>query len=235
MKIYHYYHIWADGKWELPVSEHLAVLNESALMGNLKEFNIGIVGKEENRIKVKEYLEKNVLKYSIVAEANEGFEQETMDKMVECSSKNGVILYAHTKGSSNDTEFEHIWRRSMNHDLIKDWVSCLELLGLYAAVGTHYAIPTDSGMICNNRNVKTERGFFYGNFFWTHVRYAKALGYPNRSLTSYEIYSRIDAEYWLLGLKEKVENIFKRKFKVYDKNPYFDEKHFIDHRVEGEV
>ena len=119
----------------------------------------------------------------------------------------------------------------MNHDLIKDWLTCVEYLGKYAAVGTHYAIPTDDGVICHDINIGTERGFFYGNFFWTHLRYLRAMGKPNRTPTTFEIYSRMDAEYWLLGLKNVVENVFKRKFQVFDKDPYFSEKHFTDHRV----
>lgn len=260
-KIHHFYHIWADGQWKVPLLEHISALKDSGINDALSSCNFGIVGNRENRKYVKEFLEKHsklynfssnhdgfnnshiknikisYLTYNICTEADFGFEQETMDKILDIKDEDALILYAHTKGSYNNTKFEHEWRRSMTNDLVQHWPECVYHLQSHSAVGCHYTNLTETGPICTGEVVRKERGFFHGNFWWCHLRYLKAMGKPNRSPTIIKMsdeteslsYSRIDAEYYLLGLKEVVLD---KEFSVFDKNPYFSNKHFADHRVD---
>jgi hypothetical protein len=226
--IHIFFHIWADGKWLIPTLKFVNALRESGLDKEAKSINFGVVGSLPNLNKVKEYLYNTSLDYKIVGHSYNGFEQETLDKIIDLKEDDGYIFYAHTKGASNDTEFEHYWRESMFDDLIHDWKSCVSLLEDHAAVGCHYAVPIDGAdQVCYNQHIGTDRGYFYGNFWWSHLRYLKAIGKPDRSPTTFEIYSRMDAEYWLLKLSGVVKD---KDFKVYDKNPYFDNAHFKSHR-----
>jgi hypothetical protein len=250
-KIHHFYHIWADGHWQDPLSDHLSALKESVIIEQLSSCNFGIVGNKNNREDVKSYLEKHsqfgvverrslkrkTINYNICTEVDFGFEQETMDKILELEDEDALILYAHTKGSYNNTKFEHEWRQSMTNDLVNHWAECLYHLESHAAVGCHYTNLTEKGVVCTGDVVRKERGLFYGNFWWSHLRYLKLMGKPNRSPSIVKIadgsevmtYSRMDAEYYLLSLKEVVTD---KEFSVFDKNPYFSNKHFTHHRVD---
>ena len=55
-KLYHFYHIYADGQWQIPVSQHIAALKKWDLINNLAAFKVGIVGTPENRTQVIQYL-----------------------------------------------------------------------------------------------------------------------------------------------------------------------------------
>jgi hypothetical protein len=248
-KVHHFYHIWADGNWQSPLSEHISALKESEIVSILSSCNFGIVGNQKNREEVKKFLDKHSkfdareekflegkkINYTICNEVDFGFEQETMDKILDIDDEDALILYAHTKGSYNDTRFEHEWRQSMTNDLVNHWAECLYHLESHAAVGCHYTTLQENGPICSGAVVKKERGLFYGNFWWAHLRYLKAIGKPDRSLTTIKTsdgtevltYSRMDAEYYLLKLKEVVLD---KRFSVFDKNPYFSNKHFNLHK-----
>jgi hypothetical protein len=235
IKIYHFYHIWADGKWQSPLSDHISALKESGIIDILSSWNIGLVGNKKNRKEVKEFLKARKINYIICNEIDFGFEQETMDKILDINDQDALVLYAHTKGSYNDTEFEHEWRKSMTNDLVNHWAECLYHLQSHAAVGCHYTTLEEKGPLCTGEVVRKERGMFYGNFWWAHLRYLKAIGKPDRSPTTFKTsdgneiltYSRMDAEYYLLKLKEVVLD---KRFSVFDKNPYFNNKHFNLHK-----
>jgi hypothetical protein len=73
--------------------------------------------------------------------------------------------------------------------------------------------------------VMEERGHFSSNFWWTHLKYVKALGYPERVETTtdpYLIYAdnRLAAEVWTKGMKLAVESIGD-KYSIYDMHKSF--------------
>jgi hypothetical protein len=70
--IYNFYHIFADGLWQTPVTEYLEALKTSGLYDNLKSFNIGIVGSPENRQEVIKFLNDNKINYTVVNQADSG-------------------------------------------------------------------------------------------------------------------------------------------------------------------
>lgn len=145
MKIYHFYHVWADGKWQLPVKEHVEYLKKSGLIDNII-FKVGLVGKRTNRLRVKEYLMQQKIKFEICTQVEKGFEHETLDKIVELDDNDDAyVFYAHSKGAYNNVEFEHEWRNKMNISLISNWKKCLEQLkDNVSIVGYHYAVHNNT-------------------------------------------------------------------------------------------
>jgi hypothetical protein len=241
MNLHHFYHIWADGNWQIPLTEHLIALHDSGLYDELNTLKIGIVGSEENIEKVKEYLQNNAGdKESIVIEKVDGVEQDTMDKMVEFSIDNdGHVFYANTKGSLEDVKYEHDFRRELNKTLIGDWKSWETLLSEYSIVGAYYVVPelsTDELRLNNmlgeyvKKDTKLvkftaqtelyDKGNFSSNFFWTHLKYINLLGNPKRRKNVEDVYFKFSgerslAEVWIRDMKDTLEqNNF--AYKVYD-------------------
>ena len=93
MRLAHYYHIYADGPWQGIFREHWEKLRVSGLLFMLEFFRVGVVGSEENRASVRESLPM----VEIVAEASDGWEQVTLEKLHEgAQTFDGAIFYAHT-------------------------------------------------------------------------------------------------------------------------------------------
>ena len=184
-KIYHFYHIWADGKWEIPLQDNLDYLKSGGLIDNLDEFYVGIVGKEENRLLVKQYLKERSIKHKVCTEKDEGFEQETLDEICNLEDEDAYILYAHTKGSYNDEEYEHRWRKELSKTLIENWEECLYRLQDNFIVGRQYTVENCTSLvhvsICYPPGkIFARYGDFEGNFWWSHLVYLKMLGKPYR-------------------------------------------------------
>jgi len=206
--IHHFYHVYSKGAWEIPLMEHIEALKTSELINNLTTFQIGIVGPQETRDKVKEYLDSESIHYSICTEADDGWEQETQDKLYEFAQDNeGHVLYAHTKNAVNINPLHIAWRKSMTYHTVIIWRDAIKHLDEgHCAVGSHY-IPS------GNPEVKTVSGFFGGTFWWTHLKYIK--NFPHKPPRN----SRWDAEGWIGYLKPTVESMGET-FKIYDYVPY---------------
>lgn len=204
MKLYHFYHIYSDGKWVKPVWEHLRALQKSRLSRHLESISIGIAGSEDNRRKVEKFLKVYSLIFrlncKVVNQEDDGWEQVTLDKLYEFSQDHhGYVLYAHTKGASNDEEPNPSWRKSMTHFTVLRWKNAVEKLKDYQAVGCYWLLPED---------LPVNGYYFGGNFWWTHLSLVRTLGKPSRSC-------RFQAEMWL-GKDYKAN-----PFPVYDLNPVF--------------
>jgi hypothetical protein len=173
MKLKHYYHIYADGRWEQPLTDHITALNESGLMEALDFVGVGIVGCDENREAVKSALPPN---FTVVIEACSGYEQITMELID--TSEPAYIFYAHTKGASNPDHLRKMWRDSMTNGTVYGWRLCVELLesGKYDAVGLYWQ--------------QQPRYHFSGTFWWATSDYISTLGPLGYS-------TRFDAEMWI--------------------------------------
>lgn len=193
MKIVHFYHIYADGLWHEPVREHIIALAQSELYYNIDELYIGMVGKKENTELVKNFLEISGVDYTLVSEENDGWEQVTMNKLRDFSHENDAwILYAHTKGSSDPSEINIAWRKSMTYYNIINWKEAVSYLNEYDTVGTHWVTAPQDG-----------KTFWGGTFWWATTDYLKTLppiGMENRHR----------AEDWI-GITKSA--------KIYDMNP----------------
>lgn len=177
----HYLHVYGDGKWKEPVSEHLEALRKSGLLDALDYFGIGIVGNPIHRMAVKNFFMSLGVKFSIAVEVNSGWEQVTLDK-IECLDSD-LILYCHTKGAAYPSDYSDQWRRSMTVGVVYEWQRAVQLLENDAdAVGSHW-MPFAGG----------PPRHFSGNFWWARGDYLNRI--PRPVSTG----SRWDAEMWVGG------------------------------------
>jgi hypothetical protein len=204
--LHHFYHVYSNGNWQVPIHDHMKALKEHGLINNLKTFQIGLVGAEHTRKEVIDFLDSENINYTICTEVDDGWEQETQDKILEFAQENdGYVLYAHTKNAVNINPLHIAWRLSMTYHTVVIWEDVVKHLDEgYSAVGSHY-------LDGSNENVKTVSGFFGGTFWWTHLKYIKDFQPPARI-------SRYDAEAWIGWLKEVVERQGD-EFKIYDYVP----------------
>jgi hypothetical protein len=210
------------------------------LYGNIEKVYVGLVGSPANRISAREYLRLNAgLKYEVCVEADSGFEQVTQDAMVDfAKDHDGYVFYNHAKASFNDVDFDHAWRKELYSVLVGQWRKCVRKLKEHSMVGTYYLMPKhtaaeyrlkDSDDIKYARfignEVWEEKGHFSSNFWWTHLKYIRALGYPDRVETTTDPYlkyadDRLAAEVWTKGMKSAVESVGD-KYSIYDMHKAF--------------
>lgn len=240
-KLYNFYHLWVDGNWKAPLNDHIDYLESSLLYGNIEKVYVGLVGSQTNRIMAKEYIRLNAgKKYEIIAEADTGFEQVTQDAMVDfAKDHDGYVFYNHSKGSFNDVEFEHAWRKELYSVLVGNWRKAVRKLADHSMVGTYYLMPKHTAMEYRLKNdnddikysrflmneVWEEKGHFSSNFWWTHLKYIRALGYPERVATTQDPYlkyadDRLAAEVWIKGMKQAVEGLGD-KYSIFDMHKAF--------------
>lgn len=202
--IHHFYHIYADGKWQEPVSEHIRAL-KMGLLENLDTFKIGLVGSESNCEDVKNYFLSQDVAFEIADEQRSGWEQVTQIKMWEfCQHSDGAILYAHSKGAYNVSDVNTRWRRSMTYWDVIRWKDAVEKLKTHGAYGCHWIQPLLDGM----PEHKKGNWMFAGTFWWARCELMK--GFMKPPLTH-----RHEAEGYMGYMWHA------KPFKVYDPTPYF--------------
>lgn len=179
--IHHYYHIYADGQWRIPLEEHIAAVST---IGEKVVTKVGIVGKLSNVHQVYEVLPED---WEICSWANEGWEQETLDLIyMDAAEINGPVLYAHTKGAGIPMPYSDDWRRCMNR-IITDSKVCLDLLATgHDTVGCHLLTPERWPQI-------GDKPFYGGNFWWATSEHIRRLGPPEND-------TRFHAEAWLTSV-----------------------------------
>lgn len=199
-RIVHYYHIYANGAWHLPLQEHLAALTSSGLCDHIDAFNIGLVGSPERRDIVIQFLEKSECEFNIVVESDTGWEQETLDRLYEesVSSFPFKVLYAHTKGAAHPSRVSTIWRQDMTEGVVGRWETAAKLLDDHDAVGIFWL---------------RDRKIFGGNFWWANSSYLATLGYPHRK-------DRFSAESWLRH-KDGLDALRTTNIRIVDLHPGF--------------
>jgi hypothetical protein len=183
MKLVHFYHVYADGDWLKPATEHIEELAMSGLLDNLDDMFLGIVGSPENREKV-----KRELPGVTVTEADSGWEQITLRKVHDFAQvEDAAVFYAHTKGAWSKSDLAEQWRVSMTHDTVTRWIECVKGLSDVDVVGAHWL-----------RSGEPEHAhhdyFFAGNFWWANTYYV-------RKLDQVDDQTRFQAEGWI-GLRQ---------------------------------
>lgn len=188
MKLAHFYHVWADGAWQKPLEEHLEALDQSGFDG---VFAVGLIGTPANRQQVVDRL-AGWWAPEIVAEGAAGFEQPTLSAVRwYAQAYEGAVLYAHTKGAHDNTDFRDRWRRSMTLRVVSAWRENLELLENVDAVGCHWLTEAGFPGMFGPMTVPAEgSGFFGGNFWMARCDYLKGLPEPEPS-------PRWQAEQWI--------------------------------------
>jgi hypothetical protein len=188
----HYYHVWADGEWSNPVAEHEQALADSGLLDALAFVRVGIVGAPGNREAVRSALTFG----EVVVEANEGWEQVTLNMLRDWVVEHPVgsrIFYAHTKGAYTNDDWRRQWRRSMTYDTITNWETCVEQLEKVDAVGPFW-------MEKLRAQQKNKGLFFGGNYWWAKSEYLAGL--PSLGMET-----RFEAEDWIGLNRPKVINL----------------------------
>lgn len=182
-----YFHVWADGSWQTPVSEWLAALASSGLDRALAERYVGIVGSGGNRRQVRAAMPG----WNVVVEARVGWEQVTLSCLrdnVTRHQASKAVLYAHTKGAHDNSALNRRWRQRMTCEVVDKWRQCADLLADgYDAVGPYWLTPKDWP---NTHVADNNTPMFGGNFWWARSEYL-------RRLPEVTCGSRFEAETWL--------------------------------------
>ena len=196
MKLAHFYHVYADGDWQLPVSEHLNALTLSGLLEELDDLFLGIVGTPENR-----ELVRQAFPAVVVAESDKGWEQVTLQKLHNYSQKHkSKVFYAHTKGAYQSDDLRRLWRAAMTHDTVTRWRECVDALEEVQVAGPYW-IRSDLSEHVEHKS------FFGGNFWWACTSYL-------RQLPQLSVEHRWQAEGWI-GLAEPSVRIMRKGFPIY--------------------
>ena len=171
-KLNHFYHIYAGNDWLLTVHQHFVALNAYGLMDNLENVYVGIVGTEEQRQTVISHLQSyGNPKIVVAAQADSGYEGVTLNKLWEfAKTDDGLIYYAHTKGSSRGGLVNQLWCRSMLFFSAVRWQDAINRLinEDHDAAGCHYLCKDKFPEYFKMYKEHHKNGypFFAGNFWW---------------------------------------------------------------------
>lgn len=190
--LHHFYHIYCDGDWAEPVTEHCDALVRFGLYDQLDSLHVGFVGRPDNIAAVKQTLDVLVPKYEICAESPAGWEQETLTPLWEFTkTHDGLVSYAHTKGAARHDIIQRPWRRSMEYYNFVTWQSPVEALTTgYLVAGCHWFY---GGLDINP--VYGTGGMFGGTYWWTHCYLLAKNQAPGNT-------SRFEAEHWIGQITE---------------------------------
>src|SRR5215469_4637354 len=171
-----YHHVYAAGAWRQVLGGNIQAMWDSGLLddADTRIMRVGIVGPPAERARVISYLQRHV-SCAVVAEADEGFEQLTLDALYEDAQREAwdIALYLHTKGATYagagpEVSFVHAWRTSMLRGVVHGWKHCEELLEDVDAVGCHW-------LTAEEYPEWVENPFFGGNFWWARADYVRTL------------------------------------------------------------
>jgi hypothetical protein len=180
VKKHHVYHLYANGFWEQAWKEHVIALN-MGLRRELDTFSVGLVGSAESRSIARKVVEE--VGATVVVEEDSGYEQVTLNWLHDFSfEEDGLVMYAHSKGSGFPNATSSSWRRTMTFDVAIDWRKCIDSL--------------EEGFNCTGTNwhpASPKWGttpYFAGNFWWATLDLIRSLDKPSNA-------SRYEAEAWI--------------------------------------
>lgn len=102
-----------------------------------------------------------------------------------------LVLYHHTKGASDDTIINRVWRFAMQHYCVGQWRESVKLLLKgYTLVGCHWLTPEQFPA-----SVKSP--FFGGNFWWGRAGYLRTLDPVPVEFSDHGESGRFAAERWV--------------------------------------
>ena len=184
--ISHFYHAYATKSAYGMVAEHVTAIIESRLADHIDHLSLGVVGTPESRKKIID-LCYGLIPTEVVAEADEGWEQTTLNVLWERrASFSGPVLYAHTKGASQACPWNTKWRRTLTDRLVRGWQGAAQCLAAADVVGCNWISESFLPRTGNPTNVH----FFAGNFWWASPDYLRKLAAPSMD-------NRWEAEKWI--------------------------------------
>lgn len=165
MRVVHAYHAFLDNEvWPEIVTEHLAAL--STFDGKII---VGAAGAPAAQQDLRDMLGDLATVVTVDADSERGTMELVRTWAIEHS--HDAILYAHTKGASQPTEFNDRWRRSMAHHVVAGWENCRDSLeDGYDAAGCHWLHPDVFG-----EKTMGPVPFFGGNYWMARCEYLRTL------------------------------------------------------------
>ena len=179
----HFYHVWADGAWQDPLAGHLAALDVSGLGAALDCKAAGVVGSPANCQAVIGELGPG---WQVAVTAPAGHEQVTLRKLHAYAALDGKVFYAHTKGASDPSRRNALWRQRMTCACTEDWERTVTALDTHDCAGPHW-LTAQSYWGCPS---PPWRAWFAGNFWWARLDYLRRLPPPGGP-------DRFAAERWI--------------------------------------
>ena len=170
--LYAFMHVYADGQWMEPCMDYLDALNDSGLDDALTGRYLGLVGTPQNRLAVTKVFHDFGRKWTVAAQADEGFTQITLSALREfAQDHDGAVIYAHSKGALNHTEFNRRWLKTMLHYTIDYWVDVIPHLADHDAAGCFWITPEEFP----NMQDADGRNFFGGEVYWARLDWIRKL------------------------------------------------------------
>jgi hypothetical protein len=179
----HFYHVWADGAWQDPLTEHLAALEASGLGAALDVRAAGIVGSPANCQAAITALGPG---WQIAVTADAGYEDVTLRALHAFAALDGKAFYAHTKGASDPSRRNALWRQRMTCACTGDWELIAEALDDFDCAGPHWLTAQEYWGCAS----PPWRAWFGGNFWWARLDYLRHLPVPDGG-------DRYAAERWI--------------------------------------
>lgn len=186
MGLIHYYHIYADGDWREAFDVHFETAERCGLLSELDALRIGVVGRLDRRSEVSQRCSELRFDAEIVATADKGWEQVTLDHLHSTAQLGQMIFYAHSKGAQSKSDLARQWRHSMTYYNVTLWRQRVNDLRTHETSGAYYLHST----MPEHRD---HRYFYAGNFWWARGSYIAALDKCRNE-------HRYQAEGWI-GLK----------------------------------
>ena len=206
-RLNHFYHIYAGSDWLLTVHQHFVTLNAYGLMDVLENVYVGIVGAPEQRQAVIQHLQSyGNPKIIVTAQEDSGYEGVTLKKLWEfAKTDDGLVYYAHTKGSSRGGIVNQLWCRSMLFFSSVRWQHAIMPLveSNSEAAGCHYISKDKFPDYFKMFKEHHPHGysFFAGNFWWAKSSHVQKLSEPKTE-------DKYSAEGWLGSVPFKQVDMF---------------------------
>ncbi len=167
MRVAAFYHCFLDNDvWPGMLAEY-----QQALRGFDREVVVGAAGAPAGQRELRQRLSgEDGTTVVTVAPASERGTMELVRAWA-LTYPEDAILYAHTKGASQPTDFNDRWRRSMQHHVVEGWENCRSILEEgYDAVGCHWLHPDVFG-----EKTMGPTPFFGGNYWLASCSYLRTL------------------------------------------------------------
>jgi hypothetical protein len=130
----------------------------------------------------------------VIVQADEGFEQVTIDVMhawSKTADPETPVYYAHDKGAFQDHPVNTRWRQAMDGALLYEWEARAAELDEYEAIGLHWLTHEQYP-----RCIDPRKPMFGGNFWWARAGYLAKLERV-RGTPEFPPVNRWEAEGWM--------------------------------------